>query len=200
MNSWGFNDGDEPARTGFQPHFSLNSMRVLPGFLKGVIQADDDPLVEVVAMDGESRKKRKVGGPSAVQLRKTVGNQVFVYYNLRKHCWSVKSVQNGRVAGHTNYLVVQNARFKVSESGRQRVLREQRKNVHAGVRGSLTQMNKAGVTRYLNKMENPELVRVSYNPYKCSDFVTADDRRIPVKNAEFVIFTDKGCFVPAEAL
>jgi hypothetical protein len=55
----------------------------------------------------------------------------FVYWNLKRDCYSVRF--KGKVIGHYTSLVAANVRFKVSERGRQRVLAEQRKNVHAFV-------------------------------------------------------------------
>jgi hypothetical protein len=64
--------------------------------------------------------------------------KVFVYFNLHKKCFSVKAlegVNKGKVVQHTDNIVLLLPKFKVSEAGRQRVLREKRKNVHAGVVG-----------------------------------------------------------------
>lgn len=78
--------------------------------------------------------------------------KVFVYYNLHKKCWSVR--YKGKVIAHLDRVTLRNAEFKVNELGRQRVLREGRKNVHAGVSG------------YLDGSRNPGLARlVTYNPY-----------------------------------
>jgi hypothetical protein len=64
--------------------------------------------------------------------------KVFVYFNLHKKVWSVKALEGpnkGRVVAHRNALSLYHCTFKVSEAGRQRVIREQRKNVHAGIVG-----------------------------------------------------------------
>jgi len=42
----------------------------------------------------------------------------------------------GKVIDHVLGLALKDATFKVSRAGRERVIREQRKNVHAGVQGS----------------------------------------------------------------
>ena len=65
--------------------------------------------------------------------------KVFVYFNLHRKLFSVKALEGpdkGKVIGHTTYLWLKDVTFKVSEAGRQRVLREKRKNVHAGVVGN----------------------------------------------------------------
>jgi hypothetical protein len=89
--------------------------------------------------------------------------KVFVYFNLHKRVFSVKALEGkdkGRVIGHRTMLAIDSPVFKVSEAGRQRVVRERRKNVHAGVVGS-----------------------VLYNPYVFSSFVTPLGK--PVHKARF---------------
>jgi hypothetical protein len=90
------------------------------------------------------------------------GQEVFVYFNLHKRCFSVKDVKTGLVIGHTDKIELEEATFKVSEAGRQRVLREQRKNVHAGVKGKYV-----GCPKFID-MKSPE---ATYNPYKYESFV-----------------------------
>jgi hypothetical protein len=105
--------------------------------------------------------------------------KVFVYFNLHKKVWSVKALEGenkGRVIQHASYLKLKNATFKVSEAGRQRVLREKRKNVHAGIVGYLT--DEIPVALY---------TQVSYNPYKGPTFTNKVDGT-PVFSAECVVF------------
>ena len=97
--------------------------------------------------------------------------RVFVYFNLHKKCFSIKALEGdrkGRVIAHRDVVVLENCKFKVSESGRQRVLREKRKNVHAGVTG--VWMDDA---REQSHFEFLTIVgrQVTYNPYKYSSFV-----------------------------
>lgn len=96
------------------------------------------------------------------------GIKVFVYWNLHKKCWSVKALRGrfkGKVIGHTQTLQLHACEFKVSEAGRQRVLKEQRKNVHAGVVGYVI----TDVVKYLDQAVKltceGENDTVSYNPY-----------------------------------
>lgn len=87
--------------------------------------------------------------------------KVFCYYNLRKHCFSIKALEGknkGRVIQHSNELYLKDCIFKVSKSGRARVLKEKRKNVHAGVIGTLCK-NVLNLTK-----------TASYNPYKYGYF------------------------------
>ena len=103
---------------------------------------------------------------------------VEVYRNLHKKCWSVR--QRGKVKLHTDYICLKNAEFKVSQKGRERVLTEQRKNVHAFIKGFIVDAAE------INKMpdDSVEWTDVSYNPYKYSSFVTATEK--PIKFARYV--------------
>lgn len=99
--------------------------------------------------------------------------KVFCYFNLHRLCWSIKALegpQRGRVVGHARRVNLSNATFKVSEAGRQRVLQEQRKNVHAGVVGQWDGHCDAEPPAYLG-----ESVPVSYNPYKGPAFTRRDN-------------------------
>ena len=86
--------------------------------------------------------------------------KIEVYFNLHKKTWSVR--QSGRVVGHTDYIQVKNPQYVVSQKGNERVRREKKKNVHAFVRGY--------VTESLPYMPNRQKF-VSYNPYKNNSFV-----------------------------
>jgi hypothetical protein len=105
--------------------------------------------------------------------------KVFVYFNLHKRVFSVKALEGaekGRVIGHRTSLALDSPTFKVSEAGRQRVIRERRKNVHAGVVGFLT-------SPYDWSKEEVQWTAVLYNPYLFSSFVTFKGK--PVHKARF---------------
>lgn len=109
------------------------------------------------------------------------GDRVFVYWNLHRGCWSVR--MNGRVVAHVTELTLRDARFRVSEAGRQRVLRERRKNVHAGVDGYVTEGGELGS------------VAVSYDPYRGPAFYLKESGA-PVYGAARVAFTPaRGVFI-----
>jgi hypothetical protein len=99
-----------------------------------------------------------------------VAEPVDIYRNLHKSCWSVR--QGGLVKQHienAQAFVMRDVRFVVSDKGRQRVLREKSKNVHAVARGILLG-GLANADMFL------ELRRVTYNPYVSANFYLADDR------------------------
>jgi len=50
-----------------------------------------------------------------------------VYYNLHKHCLSI--MLRGKVLEHSTEFFLKDVEFRVSQAGRNRVLKEQRKNV-----------------------------------------------------------------------
>jgi hypothetical protein len=92
--------------------------------------------------------------------------KVFVYFNLHKRLFSVKSLEGaskGKVIGYSHSIVLDHTQFKISEAGRQRVIRERKKNVHAGVTGTLIDVGTIG------KMFKGDII--TYNPYENSTFV-----------------------------
>ena len=62
-------------------------------------------------------------------------DRVKVYYNLRYDCLSVVDTSTGKLYCHSHRVELKDAKFHVNENGRQRVVREKRKNVHAYVVG-----------------------------------------------------------------
>jgi hypothetical protein len=63
-------------------------------------------------------------------------------------------------------IALSDVRFTVSEAGRQRVLREKRKNVHAFVEGVESPLY-GSINRKLD-------CKVTYNPYKYEKFTTSE--------------------------
>ena len=80
---------------------------------------------------------------------------------------------------HVDMIRMENVRFHVSESGRQRVLAEKKKNVHAFVEGDV--VNRIGSAG--------DLVNVSYNPYKSAKFIL--DSGKPIEQASAVLIIHK---------
>lgn len=107
--------------------------------------------------------------------------KVFVYWNLNRKVWSVKALQGpnrGRVIQHLKEITLKNCIFKVSERGRQTVIAQKVKNVHAGVVG------------YMNSDEvfenGIQSIEVTYNPYKFSTFVNRNNTEESVITAKIV--------------
>ena len=111
--------------------------------------------------------------------------RVQVYYNLHKKCLSIR--YKGKVIEHAREVTLTDAKFHVSEKGRQRVLKEKRKNVHAYVSGKLKE------TFWFTQA--PKYVwtakqRVTYNPYKHKSFVDKLTLE-PIASAEVVHIQDR---------
>lgn len=108
---------------------------------------------------------------------------VEVYRNLHQKCWSIR--QGGLVVAHAKRVYLRDVEFRVRESGRQKVIREQRKNVHAWIRGYLCLA--ADIRAATAHIADDDLNYGSayYNPYSYETFV---DKRtnLPIMEAEFV--------------
>lgn len=85
----------------------------------------------------------------------------FVYWNLHKKCFSLRDQKTRKVYDWKDEVVLQDCTFKVSESGRQRVIREKKKNVHAGIVGEVI----LNLDELWNKYGHIAPVEVTYNPY-----------------------------------
>jgi hypothetical protein len=103
--------------------------------------------------------------------------RVEVYWNFHRKEFSVKV--RGKVVLHTKRAFLYGAQFKVSEAGRQRVLREKRKNVHAVIRGLWI-----SPSRWEESYDATDRISgVSYNPYRGPQFT--NEIGIPVSSAPY---------------
>lgn len=121
--------------------------------------------------------------------------RVYVYYNLHKKCFSIKALEGenkGRVIAHRDFLDLHDVTFKVSEAGRQRVLRERKKNIHAGIVGEWKYETGVRGT-CIHNLQNKVVI---YNPYKYDSFVYIDDD-VPerVYKADRAYLVDKQIFI-----
>lgn len=93
-----------------------------------------------------------------------------IYFNLHKKCFSILAwdldKKGWRLYSHEDSIEVSNAKMKISEIGRQRVIKEKRKNVHAFV---YAEKIKTTCPTAKIKYNN----RCSYNPYKHGFFYDA---------------------------
>jgi len=127
---------------------------------------------------------------------------VRIYWNLHKACWSVQDYATRRVIGHATQVMVRDALFRVYDSGRERVLAEGKKNVHAFVVGELVGALWCGVAdaitasgyhwtpdcKALRLTANAEGQGVTYNPRRFETFVTVADE-LPIHTAKAVYLT-----------
>ena len=100
--------------------------------------------------------------------------KIEVYRNLHKKCWSVR--QDGLGKFHCHRVNLRDCQMVVQPAGRAKVLREQKKNVHAFVRGYLCTEE-----RDIHSFCWDDIY---YNPYKADSFVDFQDK--PVHTADFV--------------
>jgi hypothetical protein len=108
-----------------------------------------------------------------------IGERVFVYRNLHKKCYSVRSMKTGKVLFHVDHITLSNVKFRVGKAGRERVLRTKQKNVHAGVVGYIADVSLLCQT-----------TKVTYNPYKYDSFVRQDESSI--KEAKIALIDASG--------
>ena len=106
---------------------------------------------------------------------------VKVYKNLHRGCWSI--VQGSQVVAHADTLCMRDCRFVVRKRGRERCLREGKKNVHAFCIGWM-QLNNGDIEKY----EIP----IHYEPFKIGCFYTTIKEVSAVKAAKHVLMTENG--------
>ncbi len=104
---------------------------------------------------------------------------VEVYWNLRKRTWSVRAKDTRLVIDHKDSILLKDAILSVKQGGRERVLREQQKNVHAFAIGEVMD---------LDRLIYPYNNQVNYNPYKYTSFVRADTEE-PIYEPDHVYLT-----------
>jgi hypothetical protein len=102
-----------------------------------------------------------------------------VYKNLHNGKWSIKN-KKGLVVGHADSVTMVLVEPTVSEAGRQRVIREKKKNVHAYMIGFVSRVSgfmrykdrELHTTEYITNLRDVvRLIELSYNPYKGGTFV-----------------------------
>lgn len=101
--------------------------------------------------------------------------KVFVYRNLHKKCYSIRSCSGkdaGRVIGHAPLVHLEDCEYRVSEAGRNRVLKLRRKQVHAGVVGMMDLSNLSSIpyTFIPEDMLRMGYKEIRYNPYELPYF------------------------------
>ncbi len=89
---------------------------------------------------------------------------VKIYKNLHNGLFSV--MQNNLVVAHIESFILNNVIFKVNDAGRQKVLKEKKKNVHAFVTGYIKEIN----CRDDDLISSNWHTQVRYNPYITSTF------------------------------
>lgn len=94
-----------------------------------------------------------------------------IYFNLHKKCYSIqawdKDKAGWRLYEHSNAVHVKGANMKINERGRQRVIQEKRKNVHAFIvtdfAETISKKKGNGPTKKMDRV-------CKYNPYNRDHF------------------------------
>lgn len=130
-----------------------------------------------------------------------------VYRNLRNGKLSIKCCKTNLVVGYADVVYMLDVKFKVGEKSRQRVIRENQKNVHAYVVGSILDTEgfisrcddecySNGDLRTYKEMDLLKLsTKVTYNPYIYSNFVI-EAFETPVYEASICKVTVVGVYIP----
>lgn len=105
------------------------------------------------------------------------GQEVLIYRNLHRGCWSIKDAKSKLVLGYCMDVQLKDVTTKVSEAGRQKVIREKKKNVHAFIKGKIVGFDKGKHKK-----------TAYYNPYKTKTFL--DENGNPFTEAKAVTMTD----------
>lgn len=114
-----------------------------------------------------------------------MGTRIDAYRNLNDECISIRSREpenRGLVIDHVDTVRVTDVEFAVEPSGPQRVRDNERKDVHAYVRG------RRADTPIVPTTTGTE---ITYNPYKYDSFVAVQTER-PVEKADSAIVTSDG--------
>jgi hypothetical protein len=107
----------------------------------------------------------------------------YFYRNLRTGGFSIK--YKGRVVDRIKSAIIDNVAFKVNQKGRERVINERQKNVHAYIVSHKYSIVKNYESNDLSEHE------IKYNPYTDSYFKYKNNEII---FAEKVLLSDGKCF------
>lgn len=105
------------------------------------------------------------------------GDKIEVYRNLHKNAFSVKNKKSNLVVAHGDKFIVINPTGIVNEKGRQRVISEKRKNVHAHIEGDYFSV-------IFKEIHLDDWIEITYDPYKYDSFVYANSK----KEVDFNLF------------
>ncbi len=122
------------------------------------------------------------------QSRKVIDRNlpVRVFKNLKYGCYSI--MQRGVIRASAKQVRLSDVEFRVRESGRQRMLCEKRKNIHAFAVGRLVDYVHPGDARELVRMEGRDAF---YDPYRYASFVDRETKA-PVTSVRSAHFDEDG--------
>lgn len=122
---------------------------------------------------------------------------VRVFVNPARNCYTI--MQGFRVLASARQVRLRDATFTVRESGRQKMLRDGKRTVHAWIVGTLVDYTHNDEGRELDVLDGR---RVGYNPHRAGHFMDREDQS-PVTEATLVQLDEQGARYwqaePAEA-
>lgn len=157
--------------------FAISSIGIL---LSGKQEAM--PLImENPKKSSKQRKPKTKKKAYSKKEQKRKAKIVRIYRNLNTGTLSAqeKTSKGWRVTMHPSKVKLKNAKFKVNQTGRKKVLSSKQKNVHAVIEGELVD-NKTPING----------LTITYDPYKTSQFVLESGKK--VFEAELVSVDEKG--------
>ncbi|WP_449809731.1 hypothetical protein [Metabacillus arenae] len=114
------------------------------------------------------------------------GQRVQVYRNIRKNMFSIIDKKSKRLIIHCNSILLSSVEFKVSAKGRERVLREKQKRIHAYVEGDFVRCEVNNIISNVSK--------VYYNPYFTENFINTETGQ-SIFNAKKCYLIQGECFI-----
>lgn len=131
--------------------------------------------------DNPRRKRKHKTKKITKRNSQRPGKLVRVYRNINTGTLSVqeKTPQGWRVKMHPHKIKIKNAKFKVNQTGRNKVLKTKQKNVHAMIEGEL-----------VDTKGNISGQKIIYDPYKTKHFMKPSGKK--VSEAEIVMVDSSG--------
>jgi len=111
---------------------------------------------------------------------------VRVFKNPKLGCYNI--MQGGLIKATARQIRLRDAEFLVRESGRQRMLREKRRTIHAYVQGRLIDFSHPDDAKSINHLPGRQ---ATYNPYRYSSFVDRETE-VPLSRAPWVQLDECG--------
>ncbi|MFD1136561.1 hypothetical protein [Paenibacillus urinalis] len=99
------------------------------------------------------------------------GQRLLIAYNLHKKCLSIRDYQTKRVIDYRACIVLCNVNFIVHQKGRERVLKERKKNLHAFISGYY-------YADLQSEIKEVPKHKAYYNPYKTKSFVNKETMEV----------------------
>lgn len=116
---------------------------------------------------------------------------VRVIRNWKHDCYTI--LQNGRAMASARQVHLADVEFLVRESGRNKMLRERKRNVHAYAVGRLIDYTHPDEARAIGEIGGRAIV---YHPYRAAAFIDVETEA-PVNVASDVHFQEDGVFYRA---